>query len=239
MSRAAASHSAIRATYRLQFHKGFTFRDAAALVPYLARLGDQPCLRLATDGGAPRLDPRLRHRRPRPAQPRDRHRSRVRGAGRRARGARHGPHRRHRAEPHGCRRRRQRLVARCARMGRGLALCRLLRHQLGPAARRPERPGAAAGARRPIRRRAGKRRDRAALRAGRRNVQRLVLRAPFSDLAAVLCGDPALRRSGAERTGRRVRDAAPARSAFDARPHRTAEAPACRGGDRSRDCRGA
>ena len=29
----------IRATYRLQFHKGFTFRDAAALVPYLARLG--------------------------------------------------------------------------------------------------------------------------------------------------------------------------------------------------------
>jgi maltooligosyltrehalose synthase len=31
--------TAIRATYRLQFHKGFTFRDATALVPYLARLG--------------------------------------------------------------------------------------------------------------------------------------------------------------------------------------------------------
>jgi malto-oligosyltrehalose synthase len=30
---------AIRATYRLQFHKGFTFCDAEALVPYLARLG--------------------------------------------------------------------------------------------------------------------------------------------------------------------------------------------------------
>ncbi len=29
----------IRATYRLQFHKGFTFRTAEALVPYLARLG--------------------------------------------------------------------------------------------------------------------------------------------------------------------------------------------------------
>ncbi|MFZ2007240.1 MAG: malto-oligosyltrehalose synthase, partial [Stellaceae bacterium] len=28
-----------RATYRLQFHKDFTFRDAAALVPYLAELG--------------------------------------------------------------------------------------------------------------------------------------------------------------------------------------------------------
>src|SRR5258708_1742483 len=31
--------TAIRATYRLQFHKGFPFRDAPALVPYLARLG--------------------------------------------------------------------------------------------------------------------------------------------------------------------------------------------------------
>jgi hypothetical protein len=28
-----------RATYRLQFHAGFGFRDAAALAPYLARLG--------------------------------------------------------------------------------------------------------------------------------------------------------------------------------------------------------
>jgi (1->4)-alpha-D-glucan 1-alpha-D-glucosylmutase len=28
-----------RATYRLQFHRGFTFRDATALVPYLAELG--------------------------------------------------------------------------------------------------------------------------------------------------------------------------------------------------------
>src|SRR5215218_8374655 len=28
-----------RASYRLQFHKGFTFRDAERLVPYLAALG--------------------------------------------------------------------------------------------------------------------------------------------------------------------------------------------------------
>ena len=28
-----------RATYRLQFHRGFTFRDALGLVPYLAELG--------------------------------------------------------------------------------------------------------------------------------------------------------------------------------------------------------
>src|SRR6266550_848677 len=31
--------SAIQATYRLQFHRGFTFRDATGLVPYIARLG--------------------------------------------------------------------------------------------------------------------------------------------------------------------------------------------------------
>ena len=39
MSDRAPAFAAIRATYRLQFHKGFTFRDATALVPYLARLG--------------------------------------------------------------------------------------------------------------------------------------------------------------------------------------------------------
>ena len=26
-------------TYRLQFHKGFTFRDAAQIIPYLNQLG--------------------------------------------------------------------------------------------------------------------------------------------------------------------------------------------------------
>src|SRR5436190_22319360 len=39
MSERAPAFAAIRATYRLQFPKGFTFRDATALVPYLARLG--------------------------------------------------------------------------------------------------------------------------------------------------------------------------------------------------------
>jgi (1->4)-alpha-D-glucan 1-alpha-D-glucosylmutase len=39
MSESGSEAVAIRATYRLQFHKGFTFRDAEALVPYLARLG--------------------------------------------------------------------------------------------------------------------------------------------------------------------------------------------------------
>ena len=39
MSERSDSFTAIRATYRLQFHRDFTFRDATALVPYLASLG--------------------------------------------------------------------------------------------------------------------------------------------------------------------------------------------------------
>ena len=39
MSERSDSFTAIRATYRLQFHRDFTFRDATALVPYLAALG--------------------------------------------------------------------------------------------------------------------------------------------------------------------------------------------------------
>src|SRR5947208_16031424 len=39
MREVGSGAAAIRATYRLQFHKGFTLRDAEALVPYLALLG--------------------------------------------------------------------------------------------------------------------------------------------------------------------------------------------------------
>jgi (1->4)-alpha-D-glucan 1-alpha-D-glucosylmutase len=39
MSERADNFTAIRATYRLQFHRQFTFRDATDLVPYLAALG--------------------------------------------------------------------------------------------------------------------------------------------------------------------------------------------------------
>ena len=39
MSDPVSGGAELRATYRLQFHQGFTFRDAEALVPYLARLG--------------------------------------------------------------------------------------------------------------------------------------------------------------------------------------------------------
>jgi len=39
MSGLPNNFTAIRATYRLQFHRQFTFRDATDLVPYLAALG--------------------------------------------------------------------------------------------------------------------------------------------------------------------------------------------------------
>src|SRR5579862_5802376 len=39
MSGARLPPAAVRATYRLQFHRGFTFRDAQALIPYFAELG--------------------------------------------------------------------------------------------------------------------------------------------------------------------------------------------------------
>jgi len=39
LDRAASLRRLPESTYRVQFHKGFTFRDAAAIVPYLAELG--------------------------------------------------------------------------------------------------------------------------------------------------------------------------------------------------------
>src|SRR3979490_266836 len=39
MSNPRDGFAEVRATYRLQFHRGFTFRDAQALIPYLAKLG--------------------------------------------------------------------------------------------------------------------------------------------------------------------------------------------------------
>jgi (1->4)-alpha-D-glucan 1-alpha-D-glucosylmutase len=40
---ASASRRALESTYRLQFHIGFTFRDATAIVPYLHNLGITTC----------------------------------------------------------------------------------------------------------------------------------------------------------------------------------------------------
>ncbi len=60
-----------QATYRIQFHKQqMTFRDAAAIVPYLSRAGHQPPLRLALPQGALRQRTRLRDRRLQQLEPR-------------------------------------------------------------------------------------------------------------------------------------------------------------------------
>ena len=73
-----------RATYRLQFHKDFTFDDARRDRALSRAARDQPRLRLADPEGAARLDPRLRHRRPRRDQPGARRRGRLRPPLRRA-----------------------------------------------------------------------------------------------------------------------------------------------------------
>ena len=51
------------ATYRLQFHAGFTFRDARAIVALFARSRHHPLLCLALSPGAARQPARLRHHR--------------------------------------------------------------------------------------------------------------------------------------------------------------------------------
>ena len=40
---AAARNRPPESTYRLQFHAGFTFRDAIAILPYLSELGITHC----------------------------------------------------------------------------------------------------------------------------------------------------------------------------------------------------
>ena len=133
-----------------------------ALVDYLADLGRQPSLYLALPQGAAGLDAWLRHHRSRRAQSRDRQRggSRVASAidcSGAAWGSCSISCRTTWASAAG-----QCLVARRARMGRGLALCRLSSTSIGARrAPRSRRQGAAAGAGRPVRRDPRERRDRA------------------------------------------------------------------------------
>ena len=69
--------------YRLQFHAGFTFRDAARITPYLRTWASRTVTPRRTSGPAGQ-HARLRHHRPRRAQPGDRHRGRLRRLGRAA-----------------------------------------------------------------------------------------------------------------------------------------------------------
>ena len=73
-----------RATLRLQFHKGFTFADAEALVPYFARLGISHLYASPITTARAGLDARLRRDRSDAGQSRTRRRG---GAARAGRGA--------------------------------------------------------------------------------------------------------------------------------------------------------
>ena len=214
MTDADRRHAASRATYRLQFHSDFTFRDAEALVDLSRRARHQPRLCLAVPGGAAGLDARLRHHRSQPAQSGDRQRGRNSRA----------------------------LVATLQAHGMGLILdfvpnhmgvggadnawwldvlewgeaspyADLFRHQLGSR----NAPICSGKVLLPV---LGdqygvvleKRRDRAALRCRGGQLQRLVLRASLPDLAALLCGDPARRRRAGRRCERRTARTSPTAS---------------------------
>jgi hypothetical protein len=135
----------------------FRPRHRAGAVPGAPR--HQPCLRLALSEGAAGQHARLRHRRPRRAQPRTGRWRRVRPYGRGVRRARAEADPGFRAEPHGGRRRRQPALARRAGMGAGLDPRRLVRHRLGPGQPLSDRQAAGAVPRRAVRRGAGIRRS--------------------------------------------------------------------------------
>ena len=124
MSSGRADAPPIRATYRLQFHRGFTFRDATRLVPYLADLGVSHVyaspITEARPGSTHGYDI-IDHNRLNPEIGSDAGFRRIHGGAARPR---HGADRRLRPEPYGDRRR-QCLVARRARMGPAFAVCRI------------------------------------------------------------------------------------------------------------------
>jgi (1->4)-alpha-D-glucan 1-alpha-D-glucosylmutase len=155
-----------RATYRLQFHKEFTFDDAARAAPYLARLGvshlyaspiqkARPGSTHGYDivdhaeinpelGGEEGFHPPLEH----------------------PQGARDRPDPRHRAQSHGGGRRGQRVVALDAGVGRAVGALQGLRHRLGAARREPQ--AGPSVPRRALWRRARERQPETRLRCGRR-----------------------------------------------------------------------
>ena len=176
------------ATYRLQLHAEFGFAAAAAVVPYLRRLGIGDCytspLLQARHGSGHGYDIRRSQR----AQRRSRRRRRLRGLRRRAGGARHGPAGRLRPQPHGDLPARQPLVARRAGERPLLAVRALLRHRLAAGQGRAARQGAAADPRRPVRPRARARRAAAGVR--RRRLLAALFRAPAADQSAPGAADP-------------------------------------------------
>ena len=119
-----------RATYRLQLRAGFGFNEAAAIAPYLARLGVShvylsPFFK-ARPGSAHGYDI-TNHAELNPELGTEAEYASMIQAFRREglqKNSRLCP------EPHGRRRRRQSALARRARMGPGVPLCRMVRHRL-------------------------------------------------------------------------------------------------------------
>ena len=122
------------ATYRLQLSAQFGFAACRGAGALSASAWHQPSLCLAVSEVAARQHPRLRHRRPQSARSGAWRRGGICRTVRGARQRRHGPDPRFRAQPHGHRPLRQCVVARRARIRPGIAVCRDLRHRLGPAA---------------------------------------------------------------------------------------------------------
>ena len=91
------------ATYRLQFNRDFTLRDARTSCRTCATWASAT-LRLADPARPGRQRARLRHMRPRPASTRNWAARRTSSASPRPCSARHGPDPRHRAQSHGHRR---------------------------------------------------------------------------------------------------------------------------------------
>ncbi len=104
MSGPPAVEVPLRATYRLQFHRGFTFRDAKDLVPYLEALGVSHVyaspITEARPGSTHGYDI-IDHNRLNPEIGSEEDFAEFTAG---ATGARHGPDRRFRPEPYGDRR---------------------------------------------------------------------------------------------------------------------------------------
>ena len=149
-----------RATYRVQLHREFTLRARPGAGALSGRPGREPSVLLAVPARARRQPARLRHRRPPVDQSGDRHAAPTSMrlvAELHRHGLAHADRRG--AQPHGRAGARQRLVARRARVRRGVGVCRVLRHRLASGRPEPARPRAAADSRRPIRPGAGARRS--------------------------------------------------------------------------------
>ena len=94
----------LRATYRVQFHAGFAFAEAAAIMDYLADLGISHLYCSPYLQAAPGQHARLRRGQPSPSQPGAWRRRGARAFDHGAERTEPGPGARHRSESHGDRR---------------------------------------------------------------------------------------------------------------------------------------